>query len=1031
MLHERYSSRMCRKLEDINIIYSRLMYVKVGEIENPRYFETLEHLRSIPDEPFSPLEKGMEWGGEYMNMWIVGSFTVPEELSGKALWAIPDTGAYETLFFKNGKPDGNYNSKGDYMGIMHSAQKITDNALPGEKIDLAFECYAGHFIVDCHPLNYYGNNTPTPPSYKKRYNSVDICVEDTDISKFVYNLSVVTQMASVLSEDNYLKHRAKETLENVFANIIQYPAHYSRDAVRESARKCNEYLDKLLSVRGANKSRGFAGLIGHSHMDTAWLWTVDETIRKCARTYSNVCKLMDEYPEYTFIQSSALHLWWMKEYYPDIFQNISKYVAEGRYEPNGGVWVECDCNITSGEAMTRQFLYGQRFTRENFGYTSDTFWLPDTFGYNAQVPQIMRECGVKYFCTTKMSWNDLNVFPYSTFTWKGIDGSSVLTHLHRLDINPDVRDIKINIDDTKNSRMFEGRLIPFGHGDGGGGPTPAQLEKARRVLDVEGLPESRYVTVSSFMHEVEEKASLLPVFNGELYLELHRGTLTQMHDIKRTNRKCEIALHNMDYMNVLSGDAKNERAEALWKALLINQFHDILPGTCYTGVTQRAVAENTETIREADKKSLYYASRLLSGDGVTYFNTTSFDRSDCIIEEDTGSYPIGLPVQIYEDISGKKTAIIGGVSIPALSHSSYSVTDTAVCGDSPFVFDGRKLETPFATLVFDENGAISSFYDKTAKRELRRPDGEPLNTFWCGEDVPRSYDNWDIDYEAMLALKPQRELISFEKVSDGECAFVIRLKAKIGYYSEITQDIIFYANTPRVDFMSKIDWKDKHTLLKVGFDVDVVAPTFKCEIQYGHIDRPTSENNDFEIAKFEVCNHKWCDISESRYGVSILNDCKYGISVKGSDMRLTLHKSGTHPDSTGDEGVHYVTYSLLPHNCAFSASSVIAPAYHLNYPPIKAEGKSDGIASPLEIIGADNIICETIKPAESIEGAYVVRLYESERQRTSVKIKIKDGAQFAHLVNMLEDFEKPLTIENGCIDLTFKPFEIKTVLIKQ
>lgn len=326
---------------------------------------------------------------------------------------------------------------------------------------------------------------------------------------------------------------------------------------------------------------------------------VSETIRKCARTYSNVVRLMDQYPEYKFIQSSALHLDWMRRYYPSVFERIKKYVKEGRYEPNGGVWVECDCNITSGELMARQFLYGQLFTREYLGYTSDAFWLPDTFGYNGAIPQIMQESEVRYFYTTKMGWNDLTRFPFTTFKWKGIDGSTVLTHLHSIDTIPDVNDTDREIRSIQNKEYFEGRLFCFGHGDGGGGPTPAMLEKARRIMGVPGLPEAYYTTVSDFMKEIEQTADKLPTYTGELYLEMHRGTLTQMHDIKRTNRKCEFALRDMDYFNVLSGDPKNTRTDELYKTLLTNQFHDILPGTCYTGVTQNAVKENLAVIGEA------------------------------------------------------------------------------------------------------------------------------------------------------------------------------------------------------------------------------------------------------------------------------------------------------------------------------------------------------------------------------------------------------------------------------------------------
>jgi len=953
---------------------------------------------------------------------------VPAHLEGQSLWLIPHTDAYETLYFRNGKPDGIFNSKGDYMGIMHSVQVLTTSAKAGETISVALECYAGHFQADEKPYNNYGIDDPKGPSYKHTFQSLDVCVVNSEIYDFVFNLNITTQMAQKLDNNNFVRARARTVCEKVFTEIIQYPAHYDAARVQASVVKCNAILREFLKKTHADESRGKVGIIGSSHLDTAWLWPVAETVRKSARTFSNVCALMDRYPEYTFIQSSALHLDWLRRHYPDTFERISHYIKEGRYEPNGGVWVECDCNITSGELMARQFLYGQHYTRKHFDYTADCFWLPDTFGYSAAIPQIMLESEVKYFYTTKMGWNDLNRFPYTTFKWKGIDGSSVLTHLHKIDVSPDVADVVFNISDITNKQGFERKLLPFGHGDGGGGPTPAMLEKARRIKDVAGLPETYYTTVSDFMKNAELAADELPTYAGELYLELHRGTLTQMHDMKRTNRKCEYALRDMDYFNVLAGIDKDDKTTELYHVLLQNQFHDILPGTCYTGVTQKAITENLAAIKEAKSISSTRAKALTAGDGVTYFNTTSFDRNDVVVTDDRGTYPAGTIVQRYTNLKGEKKAMIGGVVIDAMSAVSFPITDTPDEGMSPFTFQNNVLETPFAKVTFDENGGMASFFDKEACRELRREGAEPLNTFYTGEDVPNSWDNWDIDYETMLKVLPQKELLSFEVISDGALAFIIRASYKVGTYSTLTQDIIFYADSPKVDFHTVIDWNDKHTLLKAGFDVDINSLTVKNEIQFGHLDRPTTENNNYEIAKFEICNHKWSDLSESRYGVAILNDCKYGMDCPGSNMRLTLHRGGTHPDVTADKGVHELTYSFLPHNAPFSVDSVVKPAYLLNVPAVEVEGILKEAFTPVIAVDADNVIVEAIKPAELVSGAYVARLYEAERTRTNVKIYLGKDVKKAYRTNILEDVKYELPIVDGCIDYSFKPFEIATFM---
>ena len=1028
MICESYSNRMCRKLEGVNNLYAKLMYEKVDEITGLQYLETLDHLRSAPTEGLSPLEGNTVWGGEYMNMWIVGEYTVPEHLQGTSLWLIPHTDAYETLYFRNGRPDGIFNSKGDYMGIMHSVQVLTPEAKAGETVKVALECYAGHFQADENPYNYYGEDDPKGGSYKHTFTSLDVCVVNSEIYDFVFNLNITTQMAQRLDTNNFVRARARTACEQVFATIIQYPAHYSKERVQESVVKSNAILREFLKKTHSDESRGKVGILGASHLDTAWLWPVSETIRKSARTFSNVCALMDRYPEYVFMQSSALHLDWLRRYYPDTFERISAYIAEGRYEPNGGVWVECDCNITSGELMARQFLYGQHFTRKHFNYTADCFWLPDTFGYSAAIPQIMLESEVKYFYTTKMGWNDLNRFPYTTFKWKGIDGSSVLTHLHRIDTSPDVNDVVGNIADVVNKQGFERKILPFGHGDGGGGPTPAMLEKARRIKDVAGLPETYYTTVSDFMKSAEETVDQLPTYAGELYLELHRGTLTQMHDMKRTNRKCEFALHDMDYFNVLADKDKDDKTTELYEVLLQNQFHDILPGTCYTGVTQKAVSENLAVIEEARAISQAAAGTLTDGEGVTYFNTTSFDRNDVIETNDTGVYPVGATVQCYTNLKGEKKALVGGIVIDAMGARSFPTSADADFGVSPFTFKNRTLETPFAKVVFDENGGMVSFFDKEAARELRREGAEPLNTFYTGEDVPNSWDNWDIDYETMLKVFPQKELLSFEVVSDGALAFIIRASFKVGTYSTLTQDIIFYADSPRVDFHTVIDWNDKHTLLKTGFDVDINSLTVKNEIQFGHIERPTTENNNYEIAKFEICNHKWSDLSESRYGVAILNDCKYGMSCDASNIRLTLHRGGTHPDVTGDKGVHELTYSFLPHNAPFSVDSVVKPAYLLNVPTVAVNGQLKEEFTPVLGIDVDNVICEAVKPAELVNGAFVARFYEAERCRTNAKIYVGKNVKTVYRTNILEDVKYELPIVDGCVDYSFKPFEIATFM---
>ncbi|MBR4616834.1 MAG: alpha-mannosidase, partial [Kiritimatiellae bacterium] len=418
--------------------------------------------------------------------------------------------------------------------------------------------------------------------------------------------------ARTLPDSNYVKWRARTALEKINEVLMLYPKHATDEEFANGIKQALA-ISRPFFTGGNSRVFGKVGITGHSHMDTAWLWPVSETIRKCARTYANALNLMEQYPSYRFMQSSALHSEWMKDYYPSIFEDMKKRVAEGRYEPNGGVYVECDCNITSGELMVRQFLKGQQFTRENFNYTADAFWLPDTFGYNANIPQIMQGSEVKYFCTTKIGWNETNRFPFESFVWKGIDGSEVLTHFMRIHCWPDVRDCTDGVNSLSLKDSTDMRLLSYGFGDGGGGPTAAMVETSLRSSNMEGLPVIESMSVSAFMKELEKGKEKLPVYRDELYLELHRGTLTQLHEVKRKNRKAEYALHDMEYFNVLSGRPRNPESDKWLKILLKNQFHDILPGTCM----ERAASEQLQQIggiRHAARSVTAAALRRLAAD---------------------------------------------------------------------------------------------------------------------------------------------------------------------------------------------------------------------------------------------------------------------------------------------------------------------------------------------------------------------------------------------------------------------------------
>jgi alpha-mannosidase len=683
----------------------------------------------------------------------------------------------------------------------HYCNRIAASPKAGEKIDLALEYYAGHYVMGELPFQ-----TRERSDFRFPFNKLEICTKNEEIADFFFDLQTILSLYSALDDKSY----RKAELENVFVELHKVlfysPENVSREEFMAAIRKGKEILAPAMAKTNGNTTVPYAGIIGHSHMDTAWLWHIAETIKKCARTYSNQMNLMEQYPEYKFVQSSSYHSEMIREHYPELFERIAKQVAAGRYEPNGGVWVECDCNVTSGESMIRQFLWGQRFTRQYFNYTSDCFWLPDTFGYSAAIPQIMKGCGVDYFLTTKIAWNDTNPFPYDSFYWKGIDGTKVFSHFNKTHIGTAPHELMplfydtTNNDSVRQKSVSKSKLVSYGYGDGGGGPQWDQIEITRRCKDLEGCPKYEYTTVSDFMRKLEKEVQQPAVYEGELYLELHRGTLTNQHEIKRNNRLGEIALHDLELATVskavLNGSiATDNTFRHLQNRLLVNQFHDILPGTCIPRANRESKEEMGELLVEA--KQLLDETAAASGDeAVTVLNSTSFERNDVIYMDDTGKFVDGATCQRITKLDGSKKLAVANVTLPPLAAVTLDLTDEGSEGASPFAYKGNVLETPFATVTFTEEGTISSFYDKRAHRELVG-EGYPLNTFLLAEDVPLQWDNWDIDADVELKLKPVAKLLSEEVVSDGAVEFRMRRKYQLTEKSSITQDMIFFANSPK------------------------------------------------------------------------------------------------------------------------------------------------------------------------------------------------------------------------------------------
>ena len=1041
-------SQLIRKVRRMVDTYSSLMFEPVAQL-SVDFLETMEHLRSVPspDRNWQTIESGSHWGKPWSSAWFRSSFTIDASSAGRPLYLRARTGAVETLLWVNGAPRGIYTHPVDAVPLGNHHTLLLSSPEPeGTRFDIALESYAGHPIPGTQPFGIDSSRRPNNLStaFRRTYESLEVMTRRDDIKDFVFDLLVLCQLWESLPEESFRRGAVARGLTSVFDILPQFPNDYPLEAWLPKLQVARQAMRPLLEARNGT-SAPRAALIGHSHMDTAWLWPIDETIRKCARTYSNVLSLMEQYPEYRFIQSTALHTDWMRQHYPAIFQELSRRVQEGRWEPNGGMWIECDCNLTSGESMIRQFLKGQSFTKKYFNYRADTFWLPDTFGYSAAIPQILQGCGIKYFLTTKLTWNETNTFPFDTFWWHGLDGSRVLTHFNDIHCWPDPATLinKINGGGPKDFRSVENyvlhkdvndrRLISYGFGDGGGGPQFEMIEIARRCADLEGCPKAEHTTVSRFMAELEATSHQIPRYHGELYFEGHRGSLTQMSAIKRGNRKAELALRDAEFFTALCEiqelPAHREQIADLYDVLLINQFHDILPGTSIPEVHLRAVRE----LAAVEEKANELCAEMLgkpSPNALTVWNTLNWPRTGILSLPAPGERLVPadccVSSQRVATLTGQHLLLVDGWEIPALGAKTLELAAGDFPTDSVFTWTGERLETPRLHVEFDESGFIRSLRDIAANREICG-DGLPLNTFLCGEDVPESWDNWNIDADQHRKLAPQRQLLSREVAADGALQFRIRSSHRIGTQSTLRQDMIFFADSTRIEFETEVDWRERHQLLKVTFPLNIAASSVRQEIQFGHIERSTRPKNPYEQAMFEVCNHKWSDVSENRYGAALLNDCKYGISVDGSEMRLTLLKSGCLPDPHADNGIHRFTYALVPHEGGFRSETVIRPAYELNI-PLRIGSPMDNVLPPLWEIDASNVVVEAIKPAEDGFGC-IVRLYEAERTSGEATIRFPLLPKQVIRTNMLEEPLSELPLRDGVVTLRYRAFEIITLRI--
>ncbi len=860
---------------------------------------------------------------------------------------------------------------------------------------------------------------------------VELITLDLDVEKLYYDIFVPYQILSY-SDENTRQYAEIITYLTNAVNLLDTRDLNSKEFY-DSVKKASEYLENEFYGKYCGEQETSVICIGHTHIDVAWLWTLAQTKEKTQRSFSIVLKLMEEFPEYKFMSSQARLYKYLKEEAPEIYEKVKEMVRQGRWEVEGAMWVEADCNLTSGESLVRQVLFGKRFFKNEFGIDTKILWLPDVFGYSAALPQILKKSGVDTFLTSKISWNERNMMPNDIFNWQGIDGTEIFSYFltaqdkkkgekpsnfATYNGNMSPQEVAGTYDRMHQKDITDEVLLTFGYGDGGGGPTRHMLNMQRRTArGIPGCPQTKIEPAGRFIERVSKKAAespFTPKWVGELYLELHRGTYTSNAKNKYNNRRSELEYQNTELLcsldeKLLGNEYPREEINENWETILTNQFHDIIPGSSIREVYEDSDVEYAHVLGVADKLSKKAIDNLISeiktDGGVLVFNPQSWANSGVV------------------DIDGEKVYV---ENVPA---KGYKVVKTAKVKSAISVSENR-LENDFFIIELDSTGAFTRFYDKKNNREILK-DGRKGNLIEAFEDFPKDWDAWEIsDYYTQKKWYID-EVVSVRILDEGARAGLEITKKFLN--STFTQKIYLYNDIAKVDFENDVDWHQQHLIVKANFPVDVNTSKATYDIQFGHVERPTHKNTSWDAAKFEVCAHKFADLSEYGYGVSMLNDCKYGHDIHDGEMRLTLLKCATYPSEVADQGRHKFTYSLYPHAGDFKEAETIRLAYDLNNPmrafKIEAnDGKLPDSWSALTV-SQENVIAETVKKAEDDE-AYIIRAYEAHNKRTTATFELGFDIKEAFLCDLMENEIEEIKLDGNKFTLNIKPFEIVTIKVK-
>lgn len=1015
-----------------------------------------------PQKPArNSIRVGDRWRGTDRYVWLTQNIYVPAEWAGRRTLLRLDlghtnagnTGGFEALLFLDGRP---------YQGVdSNHTEVFLPNHAPGRTLRIDVRLWSG----------LPGGGLPREQEHELKHAELMWLDETTD--DLYFTALAALQTIQILDDQTADRVKLLNALDQAF-RVIDWSkpgSSFFYESVAEARQSFRSYLDTLPPKRDVTTVA-----IGHSHIDVAWLWQLRHTREKTARSFSTALRLMELYPEFIFLQTQPQLYEYIQHDYPEIYAAIKQRVSEGRWEAGGAMWLEADCNIPSGESLVRQILFGTRFLKREFGIECRYLWLPDVFGYSWALPQILKKSGIDTFITTKLSWNQYNRMPHDTFWWRGLDGSEVLAHFLTTPLPnvPDTWFVTYNgvltaatVHGTwkayQDKRINQQLLIAYGHGDGGGGVTREMLEMRRRLNKMPGIPRVVTGRADDYFRDLHKTVRQAPEYvhtwDGELYLEYHRGTYTSQAYNKKMNRRLELAVREAELLNVLtilpdlamgtSSEAlvgaareRQKRLNGSWKIILRNQFHDIIPGSSIHAVyddSRREYAEASAIIEEVSSDAVSTLTSSYEWGHWTVWNSANWKRSG-IIRVPVADVPTGicwtdregrplLAQQVRDEwwIAVQDVPACGWTTVHAVTQDAHTddVTDRARQGEMPFTVMSHGITSPFYDLIWDDHGHWIRLYDRIAKREVLKP-GFRGNVLQIFEDKPLAWDAWDIDIFYQEKMTEVTQLDYVELVSVGPLAAVVRF-AWTYQSSRIEQDLILRADSPRIDCVTRVDWQERQCLLKVAFPVQVRAVEATYDIQFGNVRRPTHWNTSWDWARFESVAHQWADLSEATYGVAIANDCKYGYDIKDQVMRLSLLKASIYPDSEADRGEHEFTYAVIPHQGDWRVAGIPHLAWDLNNPLHATPGLLCRDVGSLIRTTDEHVLVDAVKMAED-EDRIVIRIHDfaggSRRIHWESDFSIRSWQP-------CDLMERPIgDMQTGPFEIELGAYEIQTFLIE-